>query len=234
MVVQAEGRNDDPTVFNSNNQEKHETSTCHNDLELVDSLGDLDSLKYTVEYQETLLHNLLDKLESRRDVESQIRSIRVALRACSVVALAAKTLDQQQAKGVVKTERKGLGYFDMYQRQKQKRIVEPVLQKARNVSSYLKSPMEEEDLCPPAETPDPPAPTVEKKPRARRRCIRSLGPVGKTVVLHNGCSGIVRFAGCTQFASGAWLGVELSEPQGKHTGTYQGSVPMTYEKETTY
>ena len=34
--------------------------------------------------------------------------------------------------------------------------------------------------------------------------------------------GVVRFAGATSFSSGKWIGIELSEPNGKHDGTVQG------------
>lgn len=37
-----------------------------------------------------------------------------------------------------------------------------------------------------------------------------------------GKSGVVRFAGPTQFSTGQWVGIELDQPHGKNDGSVQG------------
>src|SRR5882724_5168280 len=45
--------------------------------------------------------------------------------------------------------------------------------------------------------------------------------VGATVEVPAG-RGIVRYAGATQFSSGKWVGIELTEPKGKNDGSVMG------------
>ena len=103
-----------------------------------------------------------------------------------------------------------IGYAEMYLKQLEAEgyCIDPEPQ------HYGSAKLVEEDLCSPITLPS----LKQRKPLASAR----QGPVGKVVVLHNGLSGIVRFAGPTQFASGHWFGIELFEPQGKHNGTFRG------------
>ncbi len=41
-------------------------------------------------------------------------------------------------------------------------------------------------------------------------------------VIRAGATGIVKFIGETQFATGIWVGVQLPGPTGKHNGTVDG------------
>ena len=53
--------------------------------------------------------------------------------------------------------------------------------------------------------------------------LQALGlQLGDKVAINGVKSGILRFCGATQFASGIWAGIELEEPEGKHDGTFQG------------
>ncbi|KAG8914750.1 hypothetical protein FRC00_011121 [Tulasnella sp. 408] len=52
-------------------------------------------------------------------------------------------------------------------------------------------------------------------------------PIGAIVEIQAG-KGIVKYNGITKFAPGRWIGVELSEPQGKNDGSVDGeSLPMS-------
>ncbi|KAG8985499.1 hypothetical protein FRB90_004657 [Tulasnella sp. 427] len=51
-------------------------------------------------------------------------------------------------------------------------------------------------------------------------------PVGAIVEIQAG-RGVVRFNGTTRFATGRWIGVELSEPKGKNDGSVDGEAYFT-------
>jgi dynactin 1 len=46
--------------------------------------------------------------------------------------------------------------------------------------------------------------------------------VGQVVALADGQTGIIRFVGRTEFATGDWIGVELEGPTGKNDGSVKG------------
>lgn len=53
--------------------------------------------------------------------------------------------------------------------------------------------------------------------------LQALGlRLGDKVSINGVKSGILRFCGATEFASGIWAGIELEEPEGKHDGSFQG------------
>ncbi|XP_074600612.1 CAP-Gly domain-containing linker protein 4-like [Brevipalpus obovatus] len=52
--------------------------------------------------------------------------------------------------------------------------------------------------------------------------LQALGlQLGDKVVFSGNKSGVLRYCGAVEFASGIWAGIELEEPEGKHDGTYQ-------------
>ncbi|CAH0482655.1 unnamed protein product [Peronospora belbahrii] len=53
--------------------------------------------------------------------------------------------------------------------------------------------------------------------------------VGAQVTFGAGKTGIVRFIGETEFASGEWVGIELEKPEGKNNGELNGRVYFTCE-----
>ena len=46
----------------------------------------------------------------------------------------------------------------------------------------------------------------------------------RVLVKDKNLEGTVKYVGTTLFAPGKWIGIELDEPKGKHTGTVQGKT----------
>lgn len=91
----------------------------------------------------------------------------------------------------------------------------------------------------PASSPPQFSATIQKKPKGQTKKKRDRGCIGQHVRLHTCATGIIHFAGWADVhgtsderqASGSdWLGIELDEPQGQHTGVVRGVEYFTCVK----